>query len=226
MDYPQQPQTSSKKIFVVVGVIIVILAGLIGSLTHRGDDGESGGEYVAPDSPAFLIYEDKAYLPLDENASNNMLRADVAYFARNNYSEYDPEKQPSVAFHIKKKPAKNGSVLEFRGQYEKVKNEISISVNSLNNGRIITSITDTKTKKDLNTQLPSNTQRNKFIATLPIVTKTYSIEYAMPTDLFTLIIFDGSTAATEEAEKALKLGVGIDDLSKEKYEFFAPNSAR
>src|SRR5690606_4381583 len=95
---------------------------------------------------------------------------DLFVFATKNYEEYGDLSDKLVGFEIGEDLAKEGDVVKFSGRYGSVRNEIDIRIKLLNHGRINSSITDTKTSRNMDSELSSNTKRNQFIGSLPIET--------------------------------------------------------
>jgi hypothetical protein len=96
------------------------------------------------------------------------------------------------------------------GRYGATKNRIEVTVRLLKNNRISLQITDTKTDRNIDDSLASNTQRNQFIGTLPIEKPNYVIEYVNSSDSFSVNVFDGSEYDAAVAE--LKNGIGVDSI--------------
>lgn len=179
---------SNKRTFMLIGILAaIIILAIIGARQRNGRT--SGVEYVSPTSGAYLVYEDAAYLPLKTIDANNMLRADVAYFARKLFDSYNPSKQPAVKFNVAKKPSSTNGVLMFRGRFEKARSGITIRVSELANNRIKTSIKIDKTGENADSELPSNSKRNVFIRSLPLINNDYRIYYALDTEKITVRLY-------------------------------------
>ncbi len=186
----------------VAGIAAIMLLLWVGS---RGND-TSGGDTAAPDSAAFTLYQDKIYNPFGVLRADNFIRDDLAYFARKTMNEYDPGKNPGVVFEVKEfTPAKDGKV-SFKGKYEKVKGDVTVTAERLAYDRVKVSIT--WNGNNIDAQLPSASQRNKYIITLPIEESSYQISYSAETDSFTITPTATGNKPIEDAKASLKASLG------------------
>lgn len=207
----------------LMSMVIIATALIVLLLTNQSNkNSEAGGEYVAQDSLAFMVYKNEAFFPNHSYAPDNSLRADLAYFARKTINDYKSGKVKSVVFNLKDKESINDTTTSFEGVYEKSKDAISISYNSLNNGKIHTSIINKKTKISFDNELPSNTKRNQFIGTLPIQNADYSIAYLKDTEGYFITITSISINTTLNTALAqLRNGLGVSKLNKENISIIA-----
>lgn len=191
-----------KRLALMIGIFLTIVFAVIYLFTRNGGS-QTSPEYISPDSPAFLLYKKQSFSPLSSQEANNQLAADIAFFARHNYPVYDPNQQPAVVFNETKSPDKSGDEFQLLGRYEKIKNDIKISVKELSNNRIKTSITDSKTGVNIDSQLPSNSKENVYISTLPVFTADYRIYYSQDTEKITILLYDGYS----DGKKSSAVGV-------------------
>jgi len=210
----------NKRFLVLAGAaVVIILVIIFGSQKNAGI--KPGGEYISPDTPAFLVYKKDTYKPLSTNGANNLLAKDMAYFARTKFPAYDPEKQPGITFTLTSDPVKNNGTVEFEGKYEKVKDVIKVSVTELENNRIKTSITNTKTGTNMDSELPSNSKTNTFIGSLPVFTNDYLVYYSLTTNKITVLLYgDYNEARKAEALKVVSDALGIPYINDEHIDFY------
>ena len=211
---------SNKRLFIIVGIIIaLIILAIIGARQRSGEP--SGEEYVSPTSAAFLVYEDTAYLPLKSVDANNMLRADVAFFARKMFEAYNPAKQPAVRFDVTKKPVSTEKGITFKGKYEKARSGITIQVTELPNNRIRTSIKMDKTGENTDATLPSNSKKNVYISKLPIFNSDYRIYYALDTEKITVRLYgDFTEAKKQSALTEIRTALGDDFITNDNLDIY------
>jgi hypothetical protein len=105
------------------------------------------------------------------------LASDLHVFAKKNFSVYNEAADRVVGFRLNKSSVKSGDVVSFSGRYGASKDRIDVKITLLKNDRIKTSITNTKTNKNFDGDLPSNSRRNQFLASLPIDEQDYRIDY-------------------------------------------------
>lgn len=199
------------RVLVVVVALVILIAMIVLFSSGKGNN-TVGPETIATNSRAALVYEDNVYLPVGSVDGNNMLLEDIAYFARTEYKAYNPSKQPAVNFFVDKSKV-NGEVIEFSGKYEKIKNPISIRVTRLNNDRLNVSITDNKTKRNINSKLPSASKQNKFIATLPINEDQYNVVYEAP-DTVSIQSYVRDPAIFSAAQARIESLIGKEEAKK------------
>ena len=210
----------NKRTFIIVSIIITLIAlAIIGARQRSGKP--SGAEYVSPTSAAFIVYKDSAYLPLKTIDANNMLRADVAYFARKMFDKYNPKKQPSVRFDVTKKPSDISGGVIFKGRFEKVSSGITIQVNELANNQIKTSIKVDKSGENIDNELPSNSKKNVFIRKLPIISNDYRIYYALDTEKITIRLYgDYSIGKKQSALAEISKTLGNEFLTDKNLDIY------
>ena len=97
----------------------------------------------------------------------------------------------------------------------------------MNNDKIKTSIRDTATDLNIDQALPSNTNRNIFIGSLPVYEETFNIEYDQAESSF-ISFLDAYTpeeldAAYDSAAALFFEGLGINSLSQEDIQIIRPD---
>ncbi len=195
----------------MVGVFLVIF--FISLIVRPKNVKNNDGEYVDRNSGAFMSYKDYPFLPLASGAANDLLRQDLAFFARNTIPKYGPNDDPSVNFKLSKDIKTNGASVSFSGVFERSKDNISVEVTQLNNNRIKTSITNTKSRSNIDDKLPSNSKRNQFIAKLPISNSEYIIDYDDDVDGFLITLY--AESSLDKASSTITDALGIDSIKNE-----------
>lgn len=211
-------QKPKQSIGIAAMVLVLVILGLA-----SGSGPSIEGDQASPTSGAFMVYKDAPYLPFRSTTSNNLLRDDLAFYARSIYPDkYNPEKQPAVVFNVSGAPVQSEKSLEFSGGYEKVKGKFSVKVELLKNGRIKTSIVDTKTNHNIDSELPSNSKQNQFIASLPITTDGYRVSFSGIGEetKITIRLNDSSELSRVEALNSVEAAMGSDFMNDENISVF------
>lgn len=151
-----------------------------------------------------------------------LLAKDLYKYGQKSYKDYAKSKVV-MGFEVKSDIKNQGDVYSFDGRFGKSKNKIIVQFKVLANERINTSITDSKTKVNIDKSLPSNNKRNTFIATLPVEHDGYSISFDSSSDSFIINLYDGSSAELDKAATYLISQIGEKDLSGEKVNFIRSN---
>ncbi len=197
-----------KLIALLLCFLIVLLVAT--RLTSRRD---TAGDVAAKDSPAFLVYKDDVYEPTQKAHTDDIIRADFAYFARANYPIYDPDKNPAVKFYITKMTVEGKDAI-LTGHYEKVKNKVEYRFSKQANERITASITDTKDSRTMSKELPSSNPFNEFVKKLPIVRDLYTLDYMARDASIAVTLTEASQEDLQSAKNfvASELKTSVDEL--------------
>lgn len=190
-------------LFITFFVVAILFVVVLIVANNRRNTAETTGDQASPTSAAFLVYNDDTFLPTTNNFSNSLIRADLAYLARTNFDIYNPEKNPAVIFRVSKfSPIDNGK-LSFSGSYEKQKGDITVEVTLQANDRVVVKILSDDSKVS-ETRLPSASNRNVYIAKLPLETSKYSVSYSSSSDSFVITVFSVDEAVITEAKNDIK----------------------
>lgn len=201
------------RVLVVIGLVMLAISVLLFWLGSRPNPMDTGGDLPAKDSGAFLIYDNNVFHPFSADLVDNFIMDDIAYFARQNIKDkYDPDKNPLVAVEVKEYEPVKDNKMSFKGKFDKVKGDVMVSAERLAYDRVKVSITWNDINIDA--QLPSASKRNKFILTLPLEKKSYSIVYSPTSDSFRVVhkTLDGNPM--DDAKALLKSELG-DEYSEE-----------
>jgi len=185
----------------LVGMILLIIFG-----SRQGQ--RTDGDLAAPDSGAFLVYEDKVFKPTNNFYSDELVREDVASYARQTIEDYDPAKNPTVIFNVSEVEGAGTGNVKFSGTYEKFSEDIDISVEVIANQRIKTSIISRDKKTEINDRLPSNSPFNRYVATLPIEGERYYIDFNFELGTIQLSVYDRSTELLQSVYNTIKGDIG------------------
>lgn len=194
-------------IIVVVGLLLMFaLIGLYGGKRGVNPD-------TAPEDPSISEYskyaniEDPTKLLVEKLGGivqYDMLSSDLRYFGSVNYDKYRKNTSTIVGFLIKGDITKKDSVVELNGVYGASSNKIKVTVQLLANKRLKTSITDTATGANVDSQLNSNSQFNDFISKLPVSNNGYTIEYSSPKNKVVVRLNDRNPDLYEQAINYIK----------------------
>jgi hypothetical protein len=175
------------------------------------EDGSSADYSVQ----ARIIEGDELYKKLDGGLRYDQLSKDLLVFAKKQYPEYaSPDKV--VGFDPDDTISSDGDIVKINGKFGSSNNTIYIEITKLKNFRIRTSITDQKTRANIDPELPSNSKRNQLIAGLPLSTEFYTVDYKPDQDSFLLTIYSRDRTIVDASVAELATKLGATDLSKER----------
>ncbi|MFZ1323698.1 MAG: hypothetical protein WAQ57_00875 [Candidatus Saccharimonadales bacterium] len=160
-------------------ILFIVLLGTVLTWGASSSDIDRRPETDATD------YESQAYIHDSGNLASQLgglnqyisLTEDMHVFATKSFPVYTEDTKRIVGFKPSKASVKAAYVVSLSGRFGASKDKIEIKVTLLKNDRIKTSITNTRTGKNYDSELPSNTKTNQFLATLPIEENDYRIDY-------------------------------------------------
>jgi hypothetical protein len=200
----------------VIVVCFVVMFLFLFGLYFRSDSNVGvGEEYSDQNGPALLKSSEKLYEAIGNQGQFEAVTYDLAYFARSTLEKYkDKTKTKDVVFEIGNKLTNEGNAINFEGRFTESKDLILIKIEKKNFERIKTSITNDKSKKNIDAELPSNSKENQYIGTLPIKRDTYTITYFVATKSF-FVSLKSIDIDTEQiaAMEEMKSSLGLEDLS-------------
>lgn len=214
-------------LLVALVLLIFLVAGIISSRRDLNPDS-------IPEEPSINEYSKSAKI-IDPSSSlvqkiggivqYDMLSRDLRYFGSVNYEKYKKNTSGVVGFLIKGDVNKNDSVIEFIGVYGASSNKVKVRVELLANKRIKTSITDTVSNINVDSQLDSNSQFNVFISKLPITKTGYTVEYSSIKNQVVVHLTERNPALYEQALIFIKSTINDGSYnSKMITSLFPPNS--
>ncbi len=153
-----------------------------------------------------------------------VLAADLFTFAKKEYPAYN-KKGVSIGFKLNESPKKTDNTVRFEGRYGLVKNKIVVEVLLLKKKKIKLSITDSKTGKNINNDLASNSAKNQLIGTLPLDKELFSIDYNSTSDTFLITSYDGMQSTKLAAENFLLSSLKETSLDNVKYTILVARSS-
>lgn len=172
--------TKNRKAILVVSVLLVFILPILFSLLAPGKsiDVAASDEDLAYYSTRARLYEGSELFKAIGEKQYDQLSMDVYLFGKNTYKAYRSGSKHVVGFLINRESlTKRDSKISFEGKYGSSSSSIKVAVELLKNERIKTSIKDVGLNNNIDQKLPSNSKTNKFIASLPFVSKSYSIYY-------------------------------------------------
>ncbi len=195
-------------ILILLGICVLAASILVVAVSNNRQADRTDGDIPSPDSAAFTLYKGEAYRPFDNNRTDNFIRADLAFFARQTMPEYDPNTNPGVVFEVKEYNKENDKKLTMKGKYEKASGDVAVVVERMGYDRVKVSITRGDTNIDK--WLPSASKRNAYIATLPVEQPTYQLDYSPEADTFIITLTSLAPGVEEQARAVLAHGLGND----------------
>lgn len=136
---------------------------------------------------------------LGSNVQYLALSQDLDVFADKGLGAGPTTEDHTNVFVINNRAGKKNNVISFSGEYEAPRGEVKVTIKQLKNNRLSVSITSNKDNTNIDSQLPSNSKKNKFITSLPIVGQDYGIYYYSDTDKISIEIFGDYTLEKREA---------------------------
>lgn len=205
----------NRRFLVLSGLAIVTLILFIVGTSMSSDRGiGTGKEYSPPNGPATMAASEELYRKLSNNIRFTALREDLAFFGRTTIADYRSGKFAEVVFAISSEISQNNNTLTFSGKFEKSKDKITVVIDPLKFERMKVSITNNKTKVNIDNELPSNSKENQFIASLPIDGDGYRIGYISEEKSYEINILRRESALVEIANKKLVESLGIGDIQQ------------
>jgi len=213
--------TKYKK-FLIAGFAALLLIILINSLRSKdlAIDVASEGTSTNYSSQANINNGEELLKTIGDLRTYDKVSSDIFTFAQAAYEEYANQPSKVVGFRVDRKINKKDKSITFTGRYGAVDHKISVNINLLSNRRYKISITDLKTKLNIDSDLKSNSKRNQFIGILPVSADDYSIDYDGAGDGFIISLYPEESTRLNEAytaaESRILSGLGIGSLSDEK----------
>jgi hypothetical protein len=200
--------TPAKRILLILASLLVVAALIIGVFLSSRNSRIAGYETQpegSSDNTAdqSLIVDGSNILgALGSHSRYKSLTKDLYIYAKQVYPEYS--KYDVVSFVPSGKPIKTNSEVKIAGSFARVSNKINITIKLLPNSRLDVSIKDTKTNKSIDELLPSNNKQNKYIASLPIDTETYTIGYNVTSETMNITLKSLNSGVSEAAIEQIK----------------------
>jgi len=206
----------SKDTTILIVVLSTLVVFLVGAIFFNRDPIGTGTEYFPSEGPALLNNSQELYASLDGDRYFTALREDLGVFARTTIKQYNDGTLPNIVFAVSSPVQNEDGVYSFDGSFDANKEKVSITVKPLKYGRIQSSITGIK-GTNIDANLPSNSQRNKYISSLAFDNVDYSIDYNPTSDKFSISLYVGDFKNREEAVDSLTSSVGYPIKSDEYY---------
>ena len=208
-----------------IGILFLglILAGFcIGIIMNSGSDIDKlpeEGYSVNYTTQARIVNGEELFRMLEGADKYDAFSKDLQLFAKTAYTSYKEDPGKVIGFQIASDISDTGDKISFTGNYGSTKNKISIAITLQKHNRIHVSITDEKTKLNLDEELPSNSKRNTFIATLPVNAANYVLDFNDSGNSFSIELLPEDPASIDQeyvdASEVLKKGLGISDIKQE-----------
>ena len=206
----------SKVICLVIAILLglaIILASSLGRDRLLVDEAQSPGfTYISNGEDLEAV--------LSESVQYLALSQDLDVFADKGLGAGPTTEDHTNVFTIKSGVSEKDEVISFKGGYENPGVVVLVTIKQLKNNRLSVSITGAKDNTNIDSQLPSNSKKNKFIATLPIVNQDYGIYYYSDTDKISIEVFGEYTAEKRDAAlNELRINIGK-TLTEQDYDLY------
>ena len=192
-----------------IALLLTVIFVLFLILSGSRNTNENEGDRASANSDAFIVFKDSPFLPTGNVYSDQQIRKDVAFYARKQYQEYNPEKNPAVLFTVENFSKNESGIVTFSGKFEKHKGDVKVDIELLNNDRVKVSIFSEKDSV-INDALPSASAENKYIASLPSNTTSYSISYSSEARSYNITVYNLSDSTLQLAKTELKQKLATD----------------
>lgn len=219
---------SKKALYVILGLLagsVVLFMLLTAGNSGDIDTFPEEGSLQDFSKRARLIDGDQLVAQLGGVRQLNAVSEDLRYFAVNAYSTYKSESTPVVGFRVDRNSKKDGDKVSFSGSFGSSKNLVKIEVTILKNDRVKTTITDTKTKLNVDSKLPSNKKINAYIAELPKNGQTYTAEYVRSSDSISIFLIERNPDLLRGALSDLQTYMDDGSYDRERIEVLYPQEA-
>jgi hypothetical protein len=196
--------------FLTVGIIIATL-GL--SEKNTVDQFPEDGLNIDITSQASIVSSEELPIDMGGVAAFENLSRDLYAFGSIAYEPYINKTTEVIGFRVDN-TTKEANTLQIEGKFGSSNNPISITVKLLQNDRITTSITDKKTDLNIDSLLPSNSQINQFIGTLPYDNGNYVVNYVDEDNFFSVNIV-GEGVIDADIYSFIEKSVGTENFNRE-----------
>jgi len=197
---------------VIAGMSVIILLGLMLVVLFGGD--KKAGVDTVPFEGSSQDYSLRARIIGGEELFKlvaggkryDSLSEDLYVFGSTAYEEYKKDDVEVIGFTLSSEVKKESDTVTFSGEFGSSSNTVTVSLELLKNSRLKSSITDTKTKLNIDQKLPSNSKFNSYIAKLPIIGDGYTAGYSASDGKISIQLDDRDPALSQRA---------FDDIQKE-----------
>jgi hypothetical protein len=211
MDYSQEQRTRLLRIGAVVLATLLAFA-LFNLFNSPGREDQLHNEPLEEGQTE--IRQSEALRSHINTTQVGFLAADLNFFGERTIQTYRTSQGGNV-FTLKSGVEKlDDGTLEFVGVFDKAKDELKVQLSPQKNDRLKVSITNTSNDANIDSELPSNSKQNQFIATLPINDNpTYAITYVAPGTV-SISAFRRDPAIIETARARLESLLGKETADK------------
>lgn len=204
----------------IIVILITLVLFIIGSLfLGRSEDIGTGNEFSPPDGPALLNNSANLYKTMETDGQYTRLTNNLAFFARNYLDEYKRKEYSDILFTVKGAVKKTANLVSFEGTFEASSKNVAVELELLKYEQI--KITVSYNKNVYFDDLPANSRKNQFIATLPINENDYIIDYSTSSNKFSISLFDTTETTRENALSRIIENTG--ELKENEYYTIIPS---
>lgn len=213
----------TKVLFIGGGIGIIILIIFVVNLLGLGKSPSDRkvSEVITKSEPAVIVNSGNLLKDIDSEVAYIQLRKDLTGVAR----DYCKLSDPIISFEISGDVSQTGAGkdIKFSGHYtSKSRTKIDFTITPLPNKR--TKIHAVDGPKELDSYFDANSARNQAIATFPVSTDQYTINYDINSDTFIVSLYDSSDTAKQSANDKLRTVLSLTTLTTEKVTYFYPSN--
>lgn len=176
----------SKKPFIFILLFSLVFTSLVWFLL-KPQENPNATEYFDISGPSILLGAEELSALINDSVAFNQLRENLTFFAKESIDEYKDSSQ-QVVFRIDE--FSGDKEILINGRYRESQDSISVTLKKLPNSRVSLSINNTSLSFNIDDKLPANNSRNRFIASLPISTDDYVIEFDSQNDKFVVKLYN------------------------------------
>lgn len=218
-----------KKLFFIISLIA--LAGLLFLVTLISTTTKNNGITELPEGTSIDIINEAylhetsgehtiaEYVVSDKAFSG--IKTDFKLFAKDTYEQYQ-EEDTVVIFNVSNTKIED-EVLVAYGKFAQEENEVESRIRLLNNERIEISIRDVDSGKTMDENLPSNSQLNQYIATLPVSKENYTAEYKRFSEIILVSFNSRNSSLRDSYKKDVWQKINDGSLDEDMFVFSFPN---
>jgi len=203
---------SNRKIALILVLILLISSAFL--LTPRNTSSKNIDSFPKNSSSesdysklAYINEGSGLYEKLNNSDIYDRVSEDLRIFAVASFPEYNSA-GAFVGFKITSKIESKDNIVHFSGRYGANKDKIVVSLQPKNHGRVFVQIINQSTETSIDNFLPTNTQDNIFIGSLPIDKGFYVIDYNEKLDNYTAFIDPLDSDKIPEVIKTIEDGSG------------------
>lgn len=224
-NFKSYQQPSNRTFFIKISMIVVsvvlffVLIFVFAGSSQDIDQYPEEGSAVDYSKLARIINGEELVQKIGGLTQYEQLAQDLRFFALKRYPTY--QEKEVIGFEITSPVEVQDNTLSFEGRYGSGDSDVKVDVTKLNNERIKSSILDSS-GINLDSELPSASAYNQFLASLPVARENFTYSYLQgditKDVLVTMQMFDRSLI-DQALDEISTLSGDEFDSSRVKFEF-------